>query len=157
MIGKLYRAETERDAHKDPQEFAAARQRLIAPILTDFRSWLERRALQVPPETLLGMALSHALTHWPKLIRCLEHPALPPDTNACENAIRPFLVGGKNWLFSGSPRGVAASATPYSLIDMAKANGQEPCWYLRNLFEGLHAARTDAEVLSLVPLRLAET
>jgi transposase len=157
MIGKLYRAETEREVHKDPREFAAARRRLVDPILVDFRSWLERRASQVPPETLLGKAVGYALTQWPKIIRYLDHPALTPDTNACENAIRPFVVGRKNWLFSGSPRGAAASATLYSLIETAKANGQEPYWYLRKLFEGLPAARSDAELLSLAPLRTTET
>jgi transposase len=157
MIGKLYRAETERDVHKDPKEFAAARRRLVEPILVDFRAWLERRASQVPPETLLGKAVGYALTQWPKLIRYLDHPALTPDTNACENAIRPFVVGRKNWLFSGSPRGAAASATLYSLIETAKANGQEPYWYLRKLFEALPAARTEAEVLLLAPLRTTET
>jgi transposase len=157
MIGKLYRAETEREVHKDPQEFATARRRLVDPILVDFRKWLERRAAEVPPETLLGKAVGYALTQWPKLIRYLDHPALSPDTNACENAIRPFVVGRKNWLFSGSPRGATASAMLYSLIETAKANGYEPYWYLRKLFEGLPATRTDAEVLSLAPLRTTET
>jgi hypothetical protein len=157
MIGKLYKAETERALHKDPQEFAAARRRLVDPILVDFRTWLDRRASQLPPETLLGKAIGYALTQWPKLIRYLEHPAMTPDTNACENAIRPFVVGRKNWLFSGSPRGAAASATLFSLIETAKANGQEPYWYLRKLFEALPAARTEAELLSLAPLRSTET
>jgi transposase len=157
MIGKLYKAETERAVHKEPQQFAEARRRLVEPILVNFRTWLERRAFQVPPETLLGKAVGYALTQWPKLIRYLDHPALTPDTNACENAIRPFVIGRKNWLFSGSPRGAAASATLYSLIETAKANGQEPYWYLLKLFERLPAARIDAEVLSLAPLRTTET
>ena len=105
----------------------------------------------------MGKAVGYALTQWPKLIRYLDHPALTPDTNACENAIRPFVVGRKNWLFSGSPRGAAASATLFSIIETAKANGQEPYWYLRKLFEGLPAARTEAELLSLAPLRSTET
>ena len=92
-IGKLYRAEAERDVHKDPEEFAAARRRLVEPILADFRTWLERRAAQVPPETLLGKAVGYTLAQWPKLIRYLEHPAITPDTNACEGAIRPFVLG----------------------------------------------------------------
>ena len=157
MIGKLYRAETERDMHKDPQQFATARRRLVDPILVEFRTWLERRASQVPPETLLGKAVGYALKQWPKLIRYLDHPVLTPDTNACENAIRPFVIGRKNWLFSGSPRGAAASATLYSLIETAKANGLEPYWYLRKLFEGLPTARSEAEVLSFAPLRSIET
>jgi hypothetical protein len=61
-----------------------------------FRSWLGRRASQVPPETLLGKAVeAHSLP---------DHAALTRDTNAVENAIRPFVLGRKNWLFSGSPR-----------------------------------------------------
>ena len=58
----------------------------------------------------------------PKLIRYLECARLTPDTNACEQAIRPFVAGRKNWLFPGSPRGAAASAAIYSVIKTAKAN-----------------------------------
>ena len=95
--------------------------------------------------------MAFALGQWRKLIRYLEHAQLTPDNNACEQAIRPFVVGCKNWLFSGSPRGAAASATLYSLIETAKANGLEPYWYLRELFEKLPHARTSADYLSLLP------
>ncbi len=61
------------------------------------------------------------------------------------------MIGRKNWLFSGSPRGAAASATLYSLIETAKANGLEPYWYLRDLFHKLPAARTTSDYLALVP------
>ena len=78
------------------------------------------------PGAALGQAISYTLEQWPKLIRYLEAPELTPDTNACEQAIRPFVVGRKNWLFSGSPRGAKASATFFSLIETAKANNREP-------------------------------
>ena len=152
-IAKLYRAEGERAGHKKPEEFAQARRRIIEPILADFRMWLEQRAKQVPPETLLGKAVGYALAQWPKLIHYLDHPALTPDTNGVENAIRPFVIGRKNWLFSGSPRGAAASARFFSIIETAKANSQEPYWYLRKLFEGLPTAHTEAELLQLTPFR----
>jgi transposase len=74
-----------------------------------------------------------------------------PDTNACEQAIRPFVLGRKNWLFSGSPRGATASATLFSVIETAKANGQEPYWYLRKLFDELPSAKTDDDILRLAP------
>jgi transposase len=152
-IGRLYRAEDERGVHADPEVFAAARRRLVEPTLAEFHTWLQRRASQVPPETLLGKAVGYTLTQWPKLVRYLEHPAMTPDTNACENAIRPFVVGRKNWLFSGSPRGAAASAVLFSIIETAKANGHEPYWYLRGLFEKLPRAHTEAEILELAPFR----
>ena len=56
------------------------------------------------------------------------------DNNLAENAIRPFVIGRKNWLFSHSVKGVKASANLYSIIETAKANGLEPYAYLRHIF-----------------------
>ena len=154
-IGKLYIAEGQRAVFTDPEGFAVERRRLVEPVLAEFHDWLQRRASQVPPETLLGKAVRYSLVQWPKLLRYLDHPAMTPDTNACENAIRPFVVGRKNWLFSGSPRGAAASAALYSIIETAKANGHEPYWYLRGLFDNLPLAHTEAEILNLAPFRSA--
>jgi transposase len=78
---------------------------------------------------------------------------MSPDTNACDGATRLLVLERKNWLFSGSPRGAAASTTLFSIIEAAKANGHEPYWYLRKLFEDLPAARTNAEILALAPFR----
>jgi transposase len=153
MIGKLYRAEGERAVHKTPEDFAQVRRRIVEPVLEDIRTWLERRSSQIPPETLLGKAIGYTQAQWPKLIRYLDHPALTPDTNAIENAIRPFVLGRKNWLFSGSPRGAESSARLYSIIETAKANGHEPYWYLRKLFEGLPTARSEEDLLRLAPFR----
>ena len=61
------------------------------------------------------------------------------------------MIGRRNWLFSGSPRGAAESALLYSLIETAKANGREPYWYLRELFEKLPLAHTRADYLALLP------
>jgi len=66
-----------------------------------------------------------------KLIVYIEDGRLRPDNNRVENAIRPFVVGRKNWLFAGSPDGARASATFFSLIETARANGLEPYDYLR--------------------------
>jgi transposase len=153
MIAKLYKAEAERNTHQDPQAFAAARRQELEPILKDLRMWLDRKAEQVPPGTLLGKAVAYTLAQWAKLVRYLDHPVMTPDTNACEQAIRPFVLGRKNWLFSGSPRGAAASATLFSIIETAKANRLDPYWYLRRLFEELPAARTDEDLLGLLPFR----
>ena len=123
----------------------------MQPVLDTFHGWLQDKRDQVLPGSALGKAVAFALGEWPKLIRYLEHPQLTPDNNACEQAIRPFVVGRKNWLFSGSPRGAKASATLYSLIETAKANRREPYWYLRELFEKLPHARTRADYLTLLP------
>jgi transposase len=152
-IAKLYRGEHLRDEHPDPQQFADARRKEVEPILEELKGWLDRKVDQVPPGTLLGKAVGYAISQWPKLVRYLDHPVMTPDTNATENAIRPFVVGRKNWLFAGSPRGAEASATLFSLIETAKANGLEPYWYLRGLFENLPTAHTEEDYLRLAPFR----
>ena len=153
FIAKLYRAESELSKYRaeDPDRFVAERRVRVEPVLEQLHRWLQQKHAQVLPGSALGKAVAFALGQWPKLIRYLEHAQLTPDNNACEQAIRPFVVGRKNWLFSGSPRGAAASATLYSLIETAKANGREPYWYLRELFEQLPHAHTHADYLSLLP------
>ena len=153
FIAKLYRTESQLSKHRaeDPERFVAARRAQVQPVLAKFHGWLQDKRAQVLPGSALGKAVAFALGEWPKLIRYLDHPHLRPDNNACEQAIRPFVVGRKNWLFSGSPRGAEASAILYSLIETAKANRREPYWYLRELFEKLPHARTRADYLSLLP------
>jgi transposase len=73
------------------------------------------------------------------------------DNNLAENAIRPFVIGLKNWLFSATPRGAHASAAIYSLIETAKANGLEPYAYLREVFTRLPSMSSDEELQALLP------
>ena len=86
--------------------------------------------------------------------RFLEDGRLRPDNNLAENAIRPFAVGRKNWLFSGSPAGAAASAALYRLLETAKANGLEPLRYLNFLFEKLPLAKSQDDFRALLPQHL---
>ncbi|WP_027177457.1 transposase domain-containing protein, partial [Maridesulfovibrio hydrothermalis] len=69
---------------------------------------------------------------------------------------RPFAVGRKNWLFSGSPRGADASATFYSLIETAKANNLNPSDYLYKLFEKLPHAQCRADLEELMPWNIVD-
>ena len=68
-----------------------------------------------------------------------------------ENAVRPFTLGRKNWLFHGAPQGAFASAALYSLIESAKASGLEPYWYLNHIFERLPCATTEQDYRQLLP------
>ena len=77
-----------------------------------------------------------------------------PDNNLAENAIRPFVIGRKNWLFAGTPQGARASATIYSLIETAKANNLEPYKYLRFLFENLPFVESEEDYEKLLPFNL---
>jgi hypothetical protein len=88
------------------------------------------------------------------LIIYLEDGRLRPDNNLVENAIRPFVVGRKNWLFAGSPDGAVASATFFTLIETAKANGLEPYAYLRHVFQKLPLAQTEQDLKDLLPQKI---
>lgn len=151
-IGKLYKIEEfARNAGLSPAEIKKLRKEKAEPILKEFKAWMEERMRLTPPKGLLGKALHYALSNWPKLIRYLEDGNIPIDNNVAENAIRPFVVGRKNWLFSGHPNGAHAAATLYSLIETAKACGLEPYRYLRFLFEKLPYAKCEEEHRALLP------
>jgi len=152
LIGKLYDVERQAEKQKlKPEQIVALRAEKSRPILDKLKVLLDARVASTPPKSLLGKAINYALKQWDRLVVYLEDGRLRPDNNLAENAIRPFAVGRKNWLFSGHPRGADASATLYSLIETAKANGLEPYRYLRHLFEHLPAATTNAQRKALLP------
>lgn len=71
----------------------------------------------------IGESIHYSLDQWDKMTAYLESPFLTPDNNACENAIRPFVLGRKNWLFCKSPEGAESSCGIYTLIETAKQAG----------------------------------
>ena len=137
--------------HATPEERHRYRQQHAKPILEELRTWLEEALPQVPPQSATGKALNYLHNEWTKLIRYLNDGRLEIDNNRAENAIRPFVIGRKNWLFSDSVRGVKASANLYSLIETAKANGLEPYAYLRRVFAELPKAETVEAIEALLP------
>lgn len=156
IIKKLYKIEKNaRVLELTTEELYAERQEKALPILESFRVWLNQKSIQTPPKGLLGKAISYAMNQWDRLVRYTEQGFTRPDNNDAENAIRPFVVGRKNWLFSGNPEGARASATLFSLIETAKANELEPYHYLRYLFERLPMAETTEDYKSLLPQYLS--
>jgi len=150
LIRKLYRLE--RQARKlTAQERYARRQKHALPIMNEIRTWLDDVLPQIAPSSATGKALSYLHNEWDHLIRYLDDGRLEIDNNGAENAIRPFVMGRKNWLFSASVKGVKASANLYSLIETAKANGQEPYAYLRRVFTELPKAETVEAIEALLP------
>jgi len=147
-IGKLYSVERQLSHLPRDGEFLSKRRELIEPELEKFEKWLVKKAEQVPPTSSLGKAVGYTLGQWEELVRYLESPYLSPDTNRVENKIRPFVIGRRAWLFSGSPRGAEAMAGIYSLVESAKAASIEPYRYLRAVIERLP---TCTDYRSLLP------
>jgi hypothetical protein len=156
FIGKLYRVERE-SKEATPAQRLAMRTQYSTKILAELKAWLEGSAKAVLPQSALGKAVHYALSQWPKLIRFLENAQIPLDNNRCENAIRPFVVGRKAWLFADTQAGATASANLYSLIETAKANGVEPHAYLARLFAELPFASTVEHFEALLPWNVATT
>lgn len=150
LIQKLYRVEQQAN-ELSADERKAHRLQHARPILQTLREWLDKSLPQVPPTTAAGKALNYLNNEWEKLIRYLDDGRLEIDNNRAENALRPFVVGRKNWLFSDSVKGVTASANLYSLIETAKANGLEPYAYLRQVYTLLPRAETVGDIEALLP------
>ena len=149
-IKKLYRIEA---AIKDesPSEKQAYRIEHATPLLKEYKDWLDKSILQVPPKSALGKALAYSLNQWPKLTRYLEDGHLNIDNNRAERAVKPFVIGRKNWLFSNTKSGADASSVLYSIVETAKANNLAPFDYLHQVLSILSKSNDDDTLSALLP------
>lgn len=150
LIQKLYAIE--RSLHDaSPQDRYFARQQQARPVIDKLRGWLDKSLPQVLPKSALGKALHYLNNQWVGLVRYLDNGLAPIDNNPAENAIRPFVIGRKNWLFSQSVKGAEASAALYSIIETAKAHQLEPFDYLAIVFARLPNAQSIDDIEALLP------
>ena len=151
-IKKMYKLEKEaRKGKWSHSEIYRMRQDKAKPILSEFKKWLSKEILLTPPKGLLGKAITYTLNQWKRLAGYIKDGCLTMDNNMAENSIRPFVIGRKNWLFSGTPKGAEASALLYSLIETAKVNKLEPYAYLRHIFGKLPLASCLEDYEALLP------
>lgn len=150
LINKLYGIERDLKEANDSERLTTRPQR-SQPLLAQLKAWLDKTQPQVAGQTALGKAVNSLASNRNKLVRYVEGGHLPIDNNRAENAIRPFVIGRKNWLFRDTPKGATASAQIYSLIETAKANEQEPYAWLRYILERLPTARNVEDYEALLP------
>ena len=114
--------------YADGKSRKAYRQNVVLPLLEEYFAWLKT----VHPEkgSKLEDAVRYSLNQKQQLMAFLDYGDVPISNNLAENAIRPFVVGRKNWLFCDSVKGAESSAIVYSLVETAKANRIEPYEYL---------------------------
>jgi len=149
-IRKLYRIESELKNSSDEQRYAA-RQKLALPILEDLKAWLEKNLPKVPKGGHTHKAIQYMLNQWDYLIGYCADGKLQISNVLAENAIRPFAIGRKAWLFADTPQGAKASATCYSLIETAKANQIEPYAYIQFVLNRIADANTVEKLEELLP------
>jgi len=115
-----------------PEERLQKRQELCKPLLEAYLAWL--KTVDALKGSKLGEAITYSQKQWETLTTFLEDGRIEISNNKAENAIRPFVLGRKNWLFADTPRGANASAVVYSIIETAKVNKLNPYMYLVHLF-----------------------
>jgi transposase len=133
------------------EERTRIRSQEAVPQLASLHAWASKMQHETMPSGKLGEALGYLITQWPKLVRYAEDPRVAIDTNLAENAIRPFALGRRNWLFADTIKGAKASAALYSIVSTARANGLEPYAYLRRLFAELPKAKTVEDFEAMLP------
>ena len=144
MIQKLYRIEISIKDKKAKEKYQQ-RQKEAKPILDKLAQWLAKS--HVVPNSKLGEAIKYCKNQWKKLIRYIEDGNLNIDNNRAERAVKPFVIGRKNWLFSNTANGAKASAMLYSIVETAKANGLIPFNYITYCLEQLCKPNADVEQL----------
>lgn len=119
------------------------------PILKKLRKWFIYHQSRVSPKNRLGGAIQYALNQWGTLNTFLEDGRLEIDNNRAERAIKPIVIGRKNYLFMGGPKGGEAAAIMYTLAETCKKNNVDPYHYLADVLERLptHPYKRISELL----------
>lgn len=156
-ITQFYRIENQlRASGLSDEEFTRMRKEHIVPLAEKFKDWLDKKAQSIRPSSAVGQAVAYAVSQWDKVMNYLESPYLTPDNNGAENAIRPFVLGRKNWLFSGSPEGAESSCFMFSLIQTAVQNGLNPYGYLVHVFTQAPQIAADGDWKELLPWNIKD-
>lgn len=146
----VYEVEREiRDENKSDEEILSLRKEKSLPILNELETWLKENTNH-PPRSPIAKAIAYTLSRWKKLTLYIEHPFLEIDNNLVENAIRPTVLGRKNYLFSGSHESAQRAAMFYSFLGSCKMNNVNPQEWLVDVLVKLPETKTSA-LYTLLP------
>ena len=135
-LNKLFEMEKELDG-LPPEQKKKERLNREKPLLEAFWSWAEISSVSELPKSKLHTAFQYALNNRQEFFNYLEDGNCSISNSLAENCIRPFVIGRKNWLFAGSPKGAAASAGIYTLVETAKANGLDAMKYIKYILSDM--------------------
>ena len=151
-IQLIYKKEEELiEMNLPPEELVSKRKELIKPVFDEFHEWLLEMEPKVPPTLKFGRAINYALSSWQHLLNYLDCPDLFVDNSIAERSIKPFVIGRKNWLFSGSEKGAESSCFLFTLIENAKYYHLDPYEYLRCVFDQSVNCQTKKDFEKLLP------
>jgi len=148
---KLFAIESKADElNFSPQERKNLRLKESKKILDQFYSWIASTSMKILPQSLLGKAINYAINQKEYLTNFLLDGRIQLSNNLAEQAIKMFVIGRKNWLFSNTPNGAASSAIIYSIIQTAIANNLKPLYYIEHVFEQMQLNK-NIEIKDLLP------
>ena len=155
-IQLIYKKEEELiEMNLSPEELVSKRKELIKPVFDEFHEWLLEMEPKVPPTLKFGRAINYALSSWQHLLNYLDCPDLFVDNSIAERSIKPFVIGRKNWLFSGSEKGAESSCFLFTLIENAKYYHLDPYEYLRCVFDQSVNCQTKKDFEKLLPWNIS--
>lgn len=136
MIEKIF--SLEKPPKENPEytldEIEKIRKDKSADKVREFFEFCEENQGKTLPKSMTGRAIGYALNQRVTLEVFLENPKIELTNNSAERAIKPFVIGRKNWLFCNTPDGARASAIIYSIIETAKVNNINPYDWLEQIF-----------------------
>jgi len=131
-IGALY--DIERCINGQPADRRREiRQEKSRPLVTAVRGWLDTQLPRIPSKGDLAKAMRYALSRWPSFTLFLDDGRVAIDNNAAERAIKPVVIGRKNWMFAGADSGAEILADAMTIIESAKMSGLNPEAYLADV------------------------
>ena len=136
-IGDLY--DIERQINRQSRDGRwDIRQTETRPKVEAFKAWAEVQLTRIPGKSDLAKAFRYALNRWGAFTLFLDDGRVAIDNNAAERAIKPAVIGRKNFLFAGLDAGGETLASAMTIIETAKFNGLNPQAYLADIFARIH-------------------
>lgn len=129
----------------DSKDRLDMRKQKIRPLVDEFFLWIRNSKDLVPAKSQTGKAFTYCLNQEEYLRAFLNDGNIPLENNAAERAIRPFVVGRKNWVMIDTPKGAKASAGIYSVVETAKLYNLKLYDYIKYLLDELPKYEADSE------------
>ena len=140
---------------RPPDQRVAAREEHARPLLGQLKAFLDTSLNRVSGKSALAQAIRYALSRWQALTRYVTDGRLEMSNNAAERAMKPPVLGRKNYLFCGSDAGGQRAACIYTVIETAKMCGINPQAYLADVLNRI-ADHPIRQIDTLLPWRWAK-
>lgn len=155
LIATLYHLEARlKEENASPATVFAARIQKAKPIVFELKAILDDACSKILPKSPLGKAVFYTLNHWEALKTYLYDGRLDIDNNLSERAIKPFVIGRKNWLFCGNEAGALAGAVLFSLIETCKHHQIDVFSWLKYTLTHIQYAHTLEQLETLLPYNI---